>query len=418
MDVPRKSGARKKLIRRIIYGTVTVVAVAAITVVVARLEPALPSVDDGPLYKDTVKRGELRRQVRGLGTLVPEDIRWIPAITQGKVEKVNVKPGNEVTPDSILVELSNPEAERDAIDAEAQLRASQADLKALEVRLQSELYNQQANAATVKADYVSAKYQAEVNEDLAKKQLIGELQAKLSRVRADELEQRNAIEEKRLAITSESNKAQIAAQKARVDQLQATLDLRRSQIAALKVRAGMTGVVQLVQAQVGQQVTPGTNLARVADPTKLKAELRVTETQTKDLAIGQSVEIDTRNGKVPGRLIRIDPAATNGTVTVDASIEGELPKGARPDMSVEGTIELERLENILYVSRPVHGSENATIGLFRVDPDGNGATRVQVKLGRSSVNHIEIIDGLKEGDKVILSDTSAWDNADRIRLTR
>jgi HlyD family secretion protein len=314
--------------------------------------------------------------------------------------------------------LSNPEAERDAIDAEAQLRASQADLQALEVRLQSELYNQQANAATVKADYVSAKYQAEVNEDLAKKQLIGELQAKLSRVRADELEQRNAIEEKRLAITSESNKAQIAAQKARVDQLQATLDLRRSQIAALKVRAGMTGVVQLVQAQVGQQVQPGTNLARVADPTKLKAELRVTETQTKDLAIGQSVEIDTRNGKVPGRLIRIDPAATNGTVTVDASIEGELPKGARPDMSVEGTIELERLENILYVSRPVHGSENATIGLFRVDPDGNGATRVQVKLGRSSVNHIEIIDGLKEGDKVILSDTSAWDNADRIRLTR
>lgn len=418
MDVPRKSGARKKLIRRIIYGTITVAAVAAITVVVARLEPAVMSVDGGTLYQDTVKRGEMRRQVRGLGTLVPEDIRWIPAITQGKVEKVNVKPGNEVTPDSILVELSNPEAERDAIDAEAQLRASQADLKALEVRLQSQLLDQRATAASVKADYVSAKYQAEVNEDLVKQGLLGELQAKLSRVRADELAIRNEIEEKRLAINAESNQAQIAAQKARVDQLQATLDLRRSQIAALKVRAGMTGVVQLVQAQVGQQVTPGTNLARVADPTRLKAELRIAETQTKDLAIGQSVEVDTRNGKIPGRVIRIDPAAQNGTVTVDASLEGELPKGARPDMSVDGTIELERLENILYVSRPVHGSENATVGLFRVDPDGNGAARVQVKLGRTSVNHIEIIDGLKEGDKVILSDTSAWDSADRIRLNR
>ncbi len=418
MDVPRKSGARKKLIRRIIYGAITVAAVAAITVVVARLEPAVMSVDGGTLYQDTVKRGEMRRQVRGLGTLVPEDIRWIPAITQGKVEKVNVKPGNEVTPGSILVELSNPEAERDAIDAEAQLRASQADLKALEVRLQSQLLDQRATAATVKADYVSAKYQAEVNEELVKKQLIGELQYKLSKVRADELEQRNAIEESRLVINAESSRAQIAAQQARVDQLQATLDLRRSQIAALKVRAGMTGVVQLVQAQVGQQVTPGTNLARVADPTRLKAELRIAETQTKDLAIGQSVEVDTRNGKIPGRVIRIDPAAQNGTVTVDASLEGELPKGARPDMSVDGTIELERLENILYVSRPVHGSENATVGLFRVDPDGNGAVRVQVKLGRTSVNHIEIIDGLKEGDKVILSDTSAWDSADRIRLNR
>lgn len=418
MDVPRKSGARKKLIRRIIYGTITVVAVAAITVVVARLEPAVMSVDDGPLYKDTVKRSDMRRQVRGLGTLVPEDIRWIPAITQGKIEKVNVKPGAEVTPDTILVELSNPEAERDAIDAEAQLRASHADLKALEVRLQSQLLDQRATAATVKADYVSAKYQAEVNEELVKKQLIGELQAKLSRVRAEELATRNEIEESRLAINAESNKAQMAAQKARVDQLQATLDLRRSQIAALKVRAGMTGVVQVVPAQVGQQAAPGTPLARVADPTRLKAELRVSETQTKDLAIGQSVEVDTRNGKVPGRVIRIDPAAQNGTVTVDASLEGELPKGARPDMSVEGTIELELLQNVLNMSRPVHGSEYATVGLFRVDPDGNGAVRVQVKLGRTSVNQIEIIDGLKEGDKVILSDTSAWDSADRIRLNR
>ncbi|MEW6211758.1 MAG: HlyD family efflux transporter periplasmic adaptor subunit [Acidobacteriota bacterium] len=418
MDVPRKSGARKKLIRRIIYGTITLAVVAAITVVVARLEPAVMSVDAGTLYMDTVKRGEMRRQERGLGTLVPEDIRWIPAITQGKVEKVNVKPGAEVTPDTILVEMSNPEAERDAIDAEAQLRASQADLKALEVRLQSQLLDQRATAATVKADYVSAKYQAEVNEELVKKQLIGELQYKLSKVRADELEQRNAIEESRLAILAESSRAQIAAQKARVDQLQATLDLRRSQIAALKVRAGMTGVVQLVQAQVGQQVSPGANLARVADPTRLKAEIRIAETRTKDLAIGQSVQIDTRNGIIPGRVIRIDPAAQNGTVAVDVSLEGELPKGARPDMSVDGTIELERLENILYVSRPVHGSENATVGLFRVDPDGNGAVRVQVKLGRSSVNHIEIIDGLREGDKVILSDTSAWDNADRIRLNR
>jgi HlyD family secretion protein len=354
--------------------------------------------------------------VRGLGTLVPEEIRWIPALTQGRVEKVNVKPGAEVTADTVLIELSNPEAERDAIDAAAQLRAAEADLAALRVRLESLSLDQRATAATVKADYVSAKYQAEVNEDLAKKGLLGDLQARLSKVRAEELATRNEIEEKRLAISEASTRAQIAAGQARVDQLKATLDLRRSQIESLKVRSGLSGVVQAVQVQVGQQVSPGANLARVADPTKLKAELRISETQAKDIALGQSVQIDTRNGIIPGLVIRIDPAAQNGTVTVDASLEGELPKGARPDMNVDGTVELERLDNVLFVGRPVHGQENATVGLFKVDPDGKGASRVQVRLGRSSVSRIEIIEGLREGERVILSDTSAWDNADKIRL--
>ncbi len=416
MDVPRKSAARNKRIRRIIYSVLGVAALTAITIFVSRLERAVQSADPKTLLMDKVKRGLMVRQVRGLGTLVPEDIRWVSAVTQGTVEKVNVKPGAEVTPGMVLVEMSNPEAERDVIDAQAQLRAAEADLDSLKVRLESDLLTQRAAAATVKADYVSAKYQAEVNEGLAKQGLLSDLNAKLSKVRAEELETRNEIEQKRLAISEDSKKAQLAAQQARVDQLKATYDLRRSQIEALQVRAGLTGVVQVVQVQVGQQVTPGTNLARVADPTKLKAELRVAETQAKDIQLGQNVSIDTRNGIVQGRVMRIDPAAQGGTVTVDASLDGELPKGARPDMNVEGTIELERLENILYVNRPVQGQENATVGMFKLSPDEKTASRVTVKFGRSSVNTIEVISGLSEGDKVILSDTAQFDNSDKIRL--
>lgn len=416
MDVPRKSASKKKLIKRIVYGTVAIAALTGITIYVSQLKPADRNVDPNTVWTDTVKRGSMLRQVRGLGTLVPEEIRWIPAVTQGRVEKINYRSGAAVSPDTIILELSNDELQRDLIDAESQLRASQAEYTALKVRLDNELLNQRAAAATVKADYKQAKLQAEVNEDLAKQGLLSQLQATLSKVRAEELAERNKIEEERLAIFEKSVNAQLAVQQARVDQLKASYDLRKTQISSLVVRAGMSGTLQQVAVEVGQQVTPGLNLARVSDPTKLKAELRIAETQAKDIQLGQPVTIDTRNGIIPGKVIRIDLAATNGTVTVDASLDGEYPKGVRPDLSVDGTVELERLENILYVGRPVQGQENGTIGLFKLDPDGKGAGRVQVRLGRSSVNTIEVVDGLREGDKVILSDTSQWDNADRIRL--
>lgn len=416
MDVPRKSAGKKKLIKRVAYSTIAIAAITGITIYVSQLEPAAQSVDPATVWTDTVKRGPMLRQVRGLGTLVPEEIRWIPAVTQGRVEKINFRSGAQVQPDTVILELSNDELQRDLIDAESQLRASQAEYSALKVRLDNELLNQRAAAATVKADYKQAKLQAEVNEGLAKQGLLSSLQSTLSTVRAEELAERNKIEEERLAIFEKSVKAQLDVQQAKVDQFKASYALRQTQIASLVVRAGMAGTLQQVAVEVGQQVTPGLNLARVSDPTKLKAELRIAETQAKDIQLGQPVSVDTRNGFIPGRVIRIDLAATNGTVTVDASLEGEYPKGVRPDLSVDGTIELERLENILYVGRPVQGQENGTIGLFKVDPDGRGAGRTQVRLGRSSVNTIEIVDGLKEGDKVILSDTSQWDNADRIRL--
>jgi HlyD family secretion protein len=416
MDVPRKSAGKKKLIKRIVYGTVGVIALTGITIYVSQLKPADRKVDAATVWSDTVKRGSMLRQVRGLGTLVPEEIRWIPAVTQGRVEKINYRSGAQVSPDTVILELSNDELQRDLIDAETQLRAGQAEYVALKVRLDNELLNQRAAAATVKADYKQAKLQAEVNEDLSKQGLLSTLQSTLSKVRAEELAERNKIEEERLAIFEQSVKAQLDVQQARVDQQKASYTLRQNQISSLQVRAGMSGSLQQVTVEVGQQVTPGQNLARVSDPTKLKAELRIAETQAKDIQLGQPVTVDTRNGIMTGRVIRIDLAPQNGTVAVDASLESEYPKGARPDLSVDGTIELERLENILYVGRPVQGQENGTIGLFKYDPDGQGAARVQVRLGRSSVNTIEIVDGLKEGDKVILSDTSQWDNADRIRL--
>jgi HlyD family secretion protein len=417
MDVPRKSGARNRKIKRIIYGIVMVAVVGGVTFWVSRLKPAAQTVDAGTVLQDTVKRGGMLRQVRGLGILVPEEIRWIPAVTQGRVERILIRPGTEVKADSVLIELSNPELEKDVLEAESKLRAAEAEYTSLNVRLQSQQLDLKAQAATVSSDLKTAEMQAEVNKDLAKRGLVPELTAKLNEIRAEELRARDAIEKQRAAITIESVKAQLAVQAATVDQLKGTAKLRREQLEALRVRPGINGVLQLMSVEIGQQVTPGTNLARVSDPTRLKAELRVPETQAKDILIGQVGTIDTRNGIVPGRVSRIDPAAQNGTVAVDVELLGELPKGARPDQSVDGNIELERLENVLYVGRPVHGSENSTVGLFKVDPVTNEAVRVQVRLGKSSVNIIEVIDGLKEGDKIILSDTSAWDNADRIRLT-
>lgn len=417
MDIPRKSAARRRQIRRIAYGVVGVGVIVVISVGVSRLKPAAPSVDYGTLWPDTVKRGPMVRQVRGLGTLVPEQIRWVPAISEGVVERILVQVGTAVKPDTVLVELSNPEIERDVVDSESQLKAAEAEYARLEVQVQSDLLRQRAEAARIQSEYSQAKLRADTEEGLAAQGLIAELTAKLSRVAEQELANRNRIEQQRLTQAEETIKATLAVQRAQVDQRKALYRLRKSQLDALQVRAGIEGVLQQLPIDlVGQRVSPGTNLARVSQPGKLKAELRIAETQARDVLLGQVAMIDTRNGIIPGHVSRTDPAAQNGTVTVDVALDGELPRGARPDLNVEGTIELERLDDVLYIGRPVSGQENSTIGLFKVDPDRKGAGRVTVRLGRASVSTIEVLEGLQVGDQVILSDMSAWDAFDRIRF--
>lgn len=399
-----------------IYGAIGVAAVLLVTLGLSRLRSAAPGVERATVWVDTVKRGPMLRQVRGLGTLVPEQIRWIPATNEARVERIVVQPGTAVKADSVILELSNPELELQALEAASQLRAAEAQYIELKVRLQSQRLDQEAAAARIRADYHEAKLRADADTELAKEGLIADLTLKVSKVKADELANRNGIEQKRLEISDESVTAQLAVQEAAVEQQRALVRLRRSQVDALRLKAGIDGVLQVVPVEVGQRVTPGTNLARVAEPRKLKAVIRVAETQAKDVQIGQAASIDTRNGIVAGRVIRVDPSSQNGTVGVDLAIEGALPKGARPDLSVDGTIELERLENVLFVGRPAQGQPESLVGLFRLDPGSAEANRVKVKLGRASVNTVEIVEGLKEGDQVILSDTSAWDSHDRIRL--
>jgi HlyD family secretion protein len=402
--------------RQAAYAAAAVLMVVLISVALAQMKPAAPSVERATVWVDTVKRGSMVRQVRGLGTLVPEDTRWLPATTLGRVERIVLRPGAEVHANSVILELSNPQVEQEAINARLALQAADANLANLRVQLQNELLAQQAGAATVQADYTQARLQAEVNEELAKQQLISELVRKQSQVRADELKTRNEIEIKRLATARESIEARIRVQQAAVDQARAMAQLNERRLADLKVRPGFSGVLQQVPVEVGQQVAPGQNVARVADPGRLKAELRIAETQAKDIEIGQVAQVDTRNGIIPGRVIRKDPAATNGTVTVDVGLTGALPRGAVPDLSVDGTVELERLENVLYVGRPAFGQEQSTVGLFKLSTEAGDAERVQVRLGRSSVNTIEIMSGLNSGDQVVLSDMSAWDAFDRVRL--
>lgn len=416
MDIPRKSAAKKRRIKRIAYALTAVILVGLITVGVSRLKPAAQSVDDATTLKDTVKRGSMVRQVRGLGTLVPEEIRYVPAISQGRIEKRLVQAGAQVKAETVIFELTNPEIQQAFIDAESQLRAADANLTTLRVQLDKLSLDQEATLAQAKSDFNKAKMQFEVNDSLGKQGLKSQLEVQLSKIASEDLESRVTLETKRLASSRLEAKAKLASEDEKVRQLKDAVQLKRTQLEALKVRAGIDGELQTLAVQVGQQVTVGQELARVANPKRLKAELKIAETQAKDIQLGQPVTIDTRNGIVSGKVIRIDPSVQNGTRTVDASLEGELPKGAVPDLSVDGTIELERLENILYVGRPVHGQENSTVGLFKVDADGAGAARVQVRLGRTSVNTIEVMDGLKEGDRIILSDTSQWDNADRIRL--
>lgn len=417
MDIQRPSSiARNKKIRRLIVGAVVVVAVGVVTVALSRLKPAAPTVDRAAAYIDTVKRGPMVRQVRGLGTLVPVDIRWIPAMTDGRVDRIVVYPGTSVKPDTIVLELSNPEQTQALLEAQQQLKAAEAQYANLKVTIANELLAQEASASAVTADYRQAKLQAEADAELAKDGLVSVLTTKLSQVKSDNLRQRDGIEQKRLTAMRDSSKDRLAVQQAEVDRLRALVALRQEQVDQLHVRAGLAGMLQQVPVEVGQQVSPGTNLARVADQTNLKAQLKIAETQAKDITIGQTASIDTRNGIIPGRVSRIDPAVQNGTVTVDVALEGALPKGARPDLSVDGTIELERLNDILYVGRPTYGQEHSVISLFKVDPDGVNCTRVKVTIGKTSVNTVEVKSGLKEGDQVILSDMSQYDAFDRIRL--
>lgn len=415
MDIQRPSNAAAKRRRRIILSALAVLFIAGVTLGLSRLKPAAPSVERSTIWTDTVKRGPMIRQVRGLGTLVPVDIRSISALTDANVERRRILPGTQVKADTIIMDLSDPATEQAAKDAELQLKAAEADYKNLEVTVQSNLLTQEANAATVNSDYNDAKMQAEIDTELAKLGVTSGQKLKASVGKAEELTKRNQIEQKRVDINTKSVASQLAVQQAKIDELKALYELKKEQLDALHVRAGIDGVLTEVPVVEGQRVTAGTNIAKVVDPTKLKAELKIPETQSKDITFGQPASVDTHNGVIDGTVMRIDPAVINGTVTVDVKLEGHA-LGERPDLSVDGTIDLDRLANVLYVGRPAFGQENSTVSMFKLDSDGKGATRVTVKLGRSSVNAVELLGGLNDGDQVILSDMSRWDNVDRIRL--
>src|SRR5262245_25840009 len=416
MDVARpQSVARNKKIKRIVVAVLVLIAAAGVTLGLSRMKPAAPSVDRATVWIDTVKRGELLMQRRGIGTLVPEEVRFIPATTDGIIEIRHVRAGDVVKPDTVLLVMSNPDVQQRATDAELQLKGAEADLASLRATLQNELLNQQALQSNTEAEYNKAKLDYEANQELAKDGLIADLILRKSQVTVQELAAKTETEKKKIEGIEKANDARIGAQQARVDQLRVVWDLRKKQLDELNVRAGIAGVVQQVPVEAGQRVMPGTILAKVAQPGRLKAEVQIPETQVKDVAPGQPAAIDTRNGIIPGQVIRIDPAAVNGTVKVDVQLDGEYPKGTRPDLSVDGTIDLERLTNVLFVARPAYGQAQSTIGIFKLAPNGE-ANRVQVKLGRTSVNQIEILEGLREGDQLILSDMSAWDAYDRVRL--
>src|SRR5271154_2259935 len=418
MDIARPEFRVQKRRRSIIWVAAGSVVLVGVTIAVSRLKPAAPEVERSTVWTDTVKRGAMLRQVRGLGTLIPsqEFIRQIPAETDATVVRIRMLPGSQVKADTILLEMSDPQVEQAAVDTKLQLKAAEAEYQSLRVTLQSNLMNQKAGAATVNADYSQAKLQADTDKALYDLGVISGLAYKNSKSRSDELTTRNNIEGERLDINQKAIESQMAEQQAKVDEIRALAELKQKQLDALKVRAGIEGVLVDLPLQVGQHVLPGTMLAKVVQPNHLIAALKVAETQARDVQIGQPAMVDTHNGTISGTVMRVDPAVQNGTVTVDVKLTGELPKGARPDLSVDGTIDLEQLSNVLYVGRPAFGQESSTISLFRLDADGKGAVRVPVKVGRASVNSIQVLEGLHEGDTVILSDMSRNDNTDRIRL--
>jgi HlyD family secretion protein len=416
MDIARTGVVEAKRKRRIVYGAAAAVGLGLVTLGLSRLKPAAPSIERGSVWFDTVKRGPMLREVKGTGTLVPQEIRWIPAGTSGRVERLLVEAGSRVEPDTVILELSNPELELAATEAEAQLREERARYDELAVRLESERLQQVAAATQIKDDYEKAQLDLEVESTMAKEGLTSNLKLKEAQFNERKLAGRHEIEQKRLAIAGDAVRAQLAMQRSQVERQEGVARLKRDQFRALRVKAGIAGVLQVVNAEVGQQVATGANLARVAQPEKLKAVVRIPETQAKDVQIGHKASVDTRNGVVAAHVVRVDPAVKEGTVTVDLALDGALPKGARPDLTVDGTIEIERLDDVLYVGRPATAPPESKVGLFRVDVSGREAHRVTVTLGRASVSTIEVVQGLAEGDRIIVSDTSEWDAHDRVRI--
>jgi len=416
MDILRKGIVEKKRRNRWLMIAAGVAAIAAVTAVLAGLEPAAPAVDRDTVWIGTVERGSFERQVRGHGTLVPESLRWIQARTTGRVEVVHVEPGHRVAADGVILELSNPEVTRSAIDAENALRRAEAELESLRVSLVSEELDQRARVAELNAEFTRVSLEAEANRELSSKGLVSDIQLRSSEAMAQALATRQEIEAQRLKMNPEANRALLAAKDAEVEQQRALYRLRADQLDALAIRAGISGVVQEIPLEIGQQVAAGTMLARVAEPSRLQAELKVPATRARDVRPGQTVRVDTRNGIVDGTVARVDPSVHEGSVMVEVRLDGSLPEGARPDMSVDGAIQIEVLTDVLYVGRPVQSQENATLGLYRLEDDDKHALRISVRLGGSSVDTIEIVEGLREGDRVILSDTSRWDDNERIRL--
>jgi len=420
MDIARPEFKERKRRRQIGVAVAVVVVVGVLSVIVYRLRPAAPTVERGTVWTDTVKRGSMLRQVRGIGSLVPsqESVLQIPAQTEATVLRIRMLPGSLVKSDSILMEMGNPQVEQAAVDAHLQWKAAEAEYQSQKMKLESDYMNQKAGAATVSADYNQAQLQSQTDKALYDLGVISGLAYKASKSKADELTIRNGLQDESLVSSQKAIDAQLAEQQAKVEQMRVLAELKQKQLDALKVRAGIEGVLVEMPLHVGEHVAPGAMLAKVVQPNHLMAELKVAETQARDVQIGEPASVDTHNGIISGTVERVDPAVQNGTVTVDVKLTSDLPKGARPDLSVDGTIDLERLENVLYVGRPAFGQENSTISLFKLErPDGpTDAVRVPVKVGRASVNSIQVIDGLREGDTVVLSDMSRWDNTDRIRL--
>ncbi|MGA9482034.1 MAG: HlyD family efflux transporter periplasmic adaptor subunit [Candidatus Acidiferrales bacterium] len=416
MDIVRPEVKRKKKMRRIMYIAAAVVLIPLVTYALSRLKPAAPSVDSGTIWTGTVKRGPMLREVRGLGTLVPETIRLIPAATDGQVQRRYLLPGTPVKANTVIFDLVNPQLQQEELDAEYQLKGAQAAYEQTQAFLENQLMDKRTLAASVSSQYRTAEMVKQTKEQLGANGLAPELDVKTAQVQAEELAKENDLAQKEVETFQASIAAQLAVQEATVNEKRAMHELKKTQMDELHIRPGIDGMLQELDVEVGQKVTMGTVLARVAQPSHLKAQLKIAETQAKDVVIGQQASVDTHNGIIQGHVTRIDPAVVNGTVTVDVGLDGPLPPGARPDLSVEGTVEIERLTDVLYVERPVHGEANSTVGLFKLTDDGKEATRVQVALGRSSVNTVEILKGLQVGDKVILSDMSAWDNYDRVEL--
>lgn len=418
MDIARPDLKKQKIRRQVLWSVVGLAVLAGIAVFVMRLKPAAPTVDRNTVWTDTVKRGNMVRQVRGLGTLVPREdrIRLIPADTDGTVVRILVLPGALVHKDTVLMEMANPQLTQEAQDATLEFNEAEADYHNTQVKVESELMDQRSTSADIRAQFKQAQLQAKTDKVLYKLGVISGLAYSDSQGKADSLITRDKLEQDKVSMNQKAIATQMAVAKAKVQEARALAELKQRQVGNLNVRAGIDGVLTSLPHQVGEHVPVGTTLAEIIQPDQLKAQLKIAETQARDIQIGQPAEIDTHNGVIPGKVTRIDPAVVNGTVAVDVHLDGKLPKGARPDLSVDGTIDLERLYDVLYVGRPAFGNENSTISLFKLDPDGKYATRVPVKVGRASVNEIQILSGLQAGDTVILSDMSRWDNVDRIRL--